>query len=269
MVLAITNCDSSPPVAETQRKSYYKENGCVHAAGLLPARLVDVLASAIDTHLHSMLSPRADVTEHDGGKKFTMDYCNYHKISAYQTIAEFLAPMAAELMNSKTVRVYQDQIIVKEAGTLSCPTIWHSDTPYCDVEGSQTINAWIPVDPVPRLSTLEFVAGSHLQGPFIPRSYKTNEPLFEVPGGVDIPPINEDRESYQIRGWDMQPGDVAFHSLSTLHGSASGSRDGRRVLALRFIGDDVRVVKKDHFVVSSLANKSFEGRDFPKVWPKE
>jgi ectoine hydroxylase-related dioxygenase (phytanoyl-CoA dioxygenase family) len=63
----------------------------------------------------------------------------------------------------------------------------------------------------------------------------------------------------------MQPGDVVFHSLSTLHGSASGSSDGRRVLALRFIGDDVRVVKKYHFVVSSLANKSFEGRDFPKV----
>lgn len=100
MTLAITNCDSSPPVAETQRKSYYKENGCVHAAGLLPARLVDVLASAIDTHLHSMLSPRADVTEHDGGKKFTMDYCNYHEVTAYQTIAEFLAPIAAELMNS-------------------------------------------------------------------------------------------------------------------------------------------------------------------------
>lgn len=100
MTLAITNCDSSPPVAETQRKSYYKENGCVHAAGLLPARLVDVLASAIDTNLHSMLSPRADVTEHDGGKKFTMDYCNYHEVTAYQTIAEFLAPIAAELMNS-------------------------------------------------------------------------------------------------------------------------------------------------------------------------
>lgn len=167
------------------------------------------------------------------------------------------------------MRVYQDQIIVKEAGTLSCPTIWHSDTPYYDVEGSQTINAWIPVDPVPRLSTLEFVAGSHLQGPFIPRSYKTNEPLFEVRGGVDVPSINEDRPSFDIRGWDMQPGDVVFHSLATLHGSASGSRDGRRVLALRFIGDDVRMVKKDHFVVSSLANKSFEGRDFPKVWPKE
>jgi ectoine hydroxylase-related dioxygenase (phytanoyl-CoA dioxygenase family) len=185
----------------------------------------------------------------------------------YQKVAQYLAPIAAQLMDSTSVKVYQDQVIVKESGTFSCPTIWHTDTPYYDIEGSQTVNAWIPLDRVPRPSTLEFWAGSHLKGPFIPRSYKTNLPLFDIENGIEIPQINSDRQSYDLRGWIVDPGDVVFHSLSTMHGSVCGSLEGRRVLAIRYIGDDCTVVKKDHFVVSSLGNKSFEGRPFPKVWP--
>jgi ectoine hydroxylase-related dioxygenase (phytanoyl-CoA dioxygenase family) len=271
----IPNCVVAPTVPKEQRVEAFQRDGCLFVPSLLPPSLVDELAAAIDDHVAHKLSKRVDITTENkdndiasraSNPRFIMDYCNYYDIPAYRKIAKHIASQAAALMKSKTVRVYQDQVLIKEPGTLSANTIWHSDAPYLDIEGSQTINFWIPVDTVPRESALECVAGSHLKGPYIPRSYKTNQPLFDVPGGIDIPEVNENREAFPILGWEFQPGDGVFNSLACLHGAVEGSREGRRVLALRLIGDDVKVVEKPHFVVSSLGNKDYAGKEFPLVW---
>jgi hypothetical protein len=50
-------------------------------------------------------------------------------------------------------------------------TPWHQDQPYYNIDGFQTASFWIPLDPVPRESTLEFVAGSHASRTwYMPRS---------------------------------------------------------------------------------------------------
>lgn len=65
---------------------------------------------------------------------------------------------------------------MKEAGTRQ-RTPWHQDLPYYNVDGRLNVSMWCPVDPVPRESTLEFVAGSHddgtARGPwYTPRTFQ-------------------------------------------------------------------------------------------------
>jgi ectoine hydroxylase-related dioxygenase (phytanoyl-CoA dioxygenase family) len=131
-------------------------------------------------------------------------------------------------------------MLTKESGTRQ-RTPWHQDQPYYNIEGQQNVSFWIPVDPVSREATLEFVAGSHAGPWLMPRSFMTAEAKWFPDGSlVEMPPVEANRADYPILGWPMEPGDVlAFHMLA-LHGSA-GVEPGRRrrVFSLRVIGDDI------------------------------
>ncbi|CAB4828488.1 unannotated protein [freshwater metagenome] len=99
---------------------------------------------------------------------------------------------------------------------------------------------WMPVDPVPRESTLEFLAGSHLGPWLMPRTFQGGQAKWFPEGSLgDLPDIDSDRDSFRILGWDLEPGDAVFFHMLTLHGAA-GSRSRRRVFSVRFIGDDAR-----------------------------
>jgi ectoine hydroxylase-related dioxygenase (phytanoyl-CoA dioxygenase family) len=129
---------------------------------------------------------------------------------------------------------------VKEPGTEQ-RTPWHQDQPYYNIDGKQNVSFWIPVDPVPREWTLEFVAGSHLGGWFMPRTFLDQRAKWFPEGSMEeVPDIEADRNKYNILGWALEPGDaVAFHMLS-LHAAAGIQGDQRRrVFAVRLIGDDV------------------------------
>src|SRR5438876_212347 len=57
-----------------------------------------------------------------------------------------------------------------------------------------------------------------------------------------VPDIAAHRDSFDIVGWAVEPGDVVAFNLATLHG-ARGGRDvsfRRRTLSTRWAGDDVR-----------------------------
>jgi ectoine hydroxylase-related dioxygenase (phytanoyl-CoA dioxygenase family) len=68
--------------------------------------------------------------------------------------------VGAELMDSKLVQLFHEHVLVKEAAA-GVPTPWHHDMPYYCVEGPKTLSLWIPLDDIPRETTLEFVVGSH------------------------------------------------------------------------------------------------------------
>ena len=94
--------------------------------------------------------------------RFWDDYVNWERIPEFERFAREsdVARLAAELMASETVQLFHDHVLVKEPGT---PTVtpWHSDRPYCFVDGIQTVSFWIPLDPVTTETTLRLVAGSH------------------------------------------------------------------------------------------------------------
>ncbi|MDE1949789.1 MAG: phytanoyl-CoA dioxygenase family protein [Burkholderiales bacterium] len=174
---------------------------------------------------------------------FFEDFCNWQNIEPYwRFITDSAAPAAAgRLMGCRTVRLYHDHLLVKEPNTRQ-RTPWHQDQPYYNVVGGDTVSMWIPVDPVARESTLEFVAGSH-RGPWLmPRTFMDNEAKWFPEGSlVEMPDIESDRARYPIVGWALEPGDLVCFNMLTLHASGGvGGQRRRRAFSVRFIGDDVR-----------------------------
>ncbi|GAB3185224.1 phytanoyl-CoA dioxygenase family protein [Hydrogenophaga aquatica] len=221
----------------------FEADGVVCLRGVLRQAEVDRLRQGIDDNLRQP-SPRAKVASRaDDPGLFIEDFCNWQENAAYREVIEqsALAAVAARLTRSEQIRLYHDHMLTKEAGTLQ-RTPWHQDQPYYNVEGGQNVSFWIPVDPVSRPATLEFVAGSH-KGPWLmPRTFMTNEAKWFPEGSLaDLPDIEADRSRHRILGWALEPGDAVAFNMLTLHASA-GVEPGRRrrVFSVRMLGDDMR-----------------------------
>ncbi|UJR19838.1 hypothetical protein I4U23_022971 [Adineta vaga] len=222
----------------------YEENGAVCIRQLLNQDEIELIRQGIEENLLHPSSRFKIASREDDSGKFVEDFCTwetnpYYKQFIYQPPC---AQVAALLMKSSISRLYHDHLLVKEANTQQI-TPWHQDQPYYNIDGQQTCSFWIPVDPVPRLSTLEFIPGSHRHSRWLmPRTFMNMEAKWFPEGTLDeIPNIDENRDAYPIIGWDIQPGDVvAFHML-TLHGARGtiGNENRRRVFSVRFLGDDV------------------------------
>lgn len=221
----------------------FARDGAVCVRQLFTPEEIALLTEGIEANLAAP-SPRAMVASRaDDPGRFFEDFCNWQDIPAFRNFIfdTPVAALAARLMQSASVRLYHDHLLVKEPGTRQ-KTPWHQDQPYYNVEGRQNISFWIPVDPVPRASTLEFVAGSHL-GPWrMPRTFMSNQAKWFPEGSLsELPDIESHREDFPIVGWDMQPGDVVCFNMLTLHAAAGvqGSQR-RRVYSIRFLGEDMR-----------------------------
>ena len=221
----------------------FRRDGAVCIRGLLNAAELATLREGIAANLAAP-SPRAKIASRpDDPGRFFEDFCNWQRIPAYERFIKDspLAHLARRLMGSQSVRLYHDHLLVKEAGTRQ-RTPWHQDQPYYNIEGTQTVSMWIPIDPVRRASTLEFVAGSHVGPWLMPRTFMDHQAKWFPEGSLkDLPDIEADRAAFPIIGWDVQPGDfVCFHMLA-LHAAAGFPGPGRRrVFSVRFLGDDVR-----------------------------
>jgi ectoine hydroxylase-related dioxygenase (phytanoyl-CoA dioxygenase family) len=169
-------------------------------------------------------------------------------------------------------------MLTKEAHTRQ-RTPWHQDQPYYNIEGRQNVSFWIPVDPVSRETTLEFVGASHLGPWLMPRSFMDAEARWFPDGSLaDLPDVDTNRQSYPILGWAMQPGDaVAFHMLALHAAPGAPGPQRRRVFSVRFLGDDIRHAPR-HWRTSpdfpGLAQQLPAGAPmdhplFPMLWRRE
>jgi ectoine hydroxylase-related dioxygenase (phytanoyl-CoA dioxygenase family) len=220
----------------------FQRDGAVCVRGAFSPHEVSLVERGIERNLASP-SPRAIVASKDGDRgRFVEDFCNWQEVEEY---GEFIrgsaaAEIAGRLMKSSRVRLYHDHMLVKEPGTRQ-PTPWHQDQPYYNVDGTQTCSLWMPVDPVSRGATLEFVAGSH-RGPWLmPRTFMDNQARWFPEGSLqELPDIDRDRSASEIVGWELEPGDGVFFHMLTLHaaGGVEGDRR-RRAFSVRFLGDDV------------------------------
>ncbi len=226
-----------------QQVEEFSRDGAIVLRGVLRPPEVELLRQGIDANLAAP-SVRAKVASRpDDPGFFIEDFCNWQEIPAYWDVISrsALPAAAARLTKSTQVRLYHDHMLTKESGTRQ-RTPWHQDQPYYNVEGSQNVSFWIPVDPVSRASTLELVAGSH-KGPWLmPRTFMTNEARWFPEGALaDLPDIEADRAAHDILGWAVEPGDAIAFNMLTLHASA-GLEPGRRrrVFSVRMLGDDMR-----------------------------
>ena len=156
-------------------------SGMPGVLAVLTGAELELLRQGIDANL-ARPSPRAKVASSgsDPGS-FIEDFCNWQENEDYRRFifGSALGEVGAQLMKSRAARLYHDHMLTKEAGT-QARTPWHQDQPYYNIAGTQNCSFWIPVDPVSRESTLEFVAGSHLGPWLMPRSFMTSKLMQSV-----------------------------------------------------------------------------------------
>jgi ectoine hydroxylase-related dioxygenase (phytanoyl-CoA dioxygenase family) len=161
----------------------FRRDGAVCVRGAFSSEQVALVERGIERNLAAPSARALVASRPEDPGRFVEDFCNWQAIPEYE---EFIrgsdaAAIAGELMGSDCVRLFHDHLLVKEPGT-SQRTPWHQDQPYYNAEGSQVASMWMPVDPVAREATLEFVAGSHLGPWLMPRTFMDEEARW-VPGG--------------------------------------------------------------------------------------
>lgn len=221
----------------------YQRDGVIIVRGLFKDH-VDTLRAGI---ARNMESPSSYASNNDkAGEKglFFDDYCNWQRIAEFQKVIEGspAAKVAADLMQSDTVQLFHDHVLVKEPGT-TMATPWHQDGPYYFVEGAQNVSFWSPLDPVTD-ATLRCVAGSHLwEKPVLPTKWAKNEPFFDPAPYMPVP--DPDAEDMDIREWHMEPGDAVAFNYGILHGARGNTAPARRrAFSLRLLGDDARYTQR-------------------------
>lgn len=183
-----------------------------------------------------------------GQGRFFDDYCNWQRIPEFEQMIRNspASALAAQIMRSETAQFFHDHVLVKAGGTVK-PTPWHQDSPYYFVEGEQTVSFWIPVDPVNQAS-LRLIAGSHRWSkPVRPVSWADNSDFYEQSNDwMEVPDPDASPDQFDVLEWQMEPGDAVLFDFRTVHGARGNvSNNNRRVLSLRWVGDDARYVQRD------------------------
>ena len=219
----------------------FRRDGAVVVRGLFAPDEVELIERGIERNLAEPGPLFKVASRPDDPGRFVEDFCNWQRIEEYRRIAfeSRAADAAAALMGGREVRLFHDHMLVKEPGTRQ-HTPWHQDQPYYNVDGVENCSMWAPVDPVAQESTLEFLAGSHLDGWRLPRTFMDEQAKWFPEGSLaELPDIESRRDDFRILGWELAPGDAVFFHMLTLHhayGVPGTSR--RRAFSLRFLGDD-------------------------------
>ena len=260
----------SDPIVEA-----YQRDGVVLVPGLLRDH-VATLAAAVAENMAAPSPFERTYRPADGTAPFFQDFCNWQRIAGYREVVltSPMAEAASRLMGSRTARIFHEHVLVKEPGN-SIKTPWHQDQPYYLVEGRQSVSFWVPLDPVPREIGVEYVAGSHRWGrDFRPQRFDGTS-LYQGDTAEAVPDVEANRDSLNVLGWAMQPGDAIAFDFRTLHGApANTTENRRRAVSFRWVGDDARFAKRlgrtsppfPHLVFEDGA--PFEGPEFPVVWPQ-
>lgn len=222
----------------------YARDGVVLIRGLFADHVEELRAGVARNMAEPGPFAAENLKAHETGRFFD-DYCNWNRIDEFAQVirSSAVAEVAADLMQSRSVQVFHDHVLVKEPGT-SKPTPWHQDSPYYFVEGTQTVSFWSPLDPVDT-ATLRCVAGSHRwPKPVLPTRWLA-ETDFYPESDAYIPVPDPEAEKMDIREFAMEPGDaVAFH-YGVLHGARGNEAvTRRRAFSLRLLGDDARYVDR-------------------------
>lgn len=218
----------------------YLRDGAVCVRAAFSAVEIKLAQEAIEANMAS-LSPLAQRASRDDDGAFVEDFCSWQRIPEMERFIREspAARIAGELMGSSTVRLYHDHVLVREPGTQQ-RTPWHQDQPYYNVEGRQNLSMWIPVDPVRRESTLELIGGSHLGPWYMPRSFLDEQAKwFEEGTLAELPDMTAEPDKYPVLKWAVEPGDAVCFNMLTLHAAGGTNEIRRRVLSLRFLGDDM------------------------------
>lgn len=263
----------------------YEEDGAIVARGIIAPDWIEHLRDALEEVLAApgQLGTEMQAEGQTGrffGDLFTWLYHDSFRALVFESA---LAPLAAQVMRSRTVNFFYDQVLVKEPNTPAA-TPWHQDLPYWSVAGEQIASIWLPLDTVSADSgSVVYIKGSH-RWPETFQAVNFAEDGVDIPkteGHLETPDFNDD-SLFPKLCWELEPGDVLIHHSRTLH-SATGNQHPsrrRRAIATRWTGDDAVFDPRPNTLVELPMVKPFipdpelkpgepmGGPLFPRVWPR-
>ncbi|MBL8537156.1 MAG: phytanoyl-CoA dioxygenase family protein [Hyphomonadaceae bacterium] len=284
----MSSLSSSPlrPVSEQEQQAYQRD-GAVVLRGLIAPEWIDRMRAAVERALQR---PGVGAVEYAEGKgRFLGDFLLWMRDHDFDDFARRspLREIASALLGGSQVRLFYDQLLVKEPNTQE-ETPWHQDLPYWPVRGNDILSLWVPFDRVTAESgAMRYVKGSHAAGAlYQPTPFGKNSGFASVLGAADLPPFPDTSaflRDANILVCEMAPGDVIAHHPLVFHWSP-GNLDPdhrRRALALRYLGDDAIF---DESAANFLAHPNLAkqlreplqfktgdrpgGANFPIVWPR-
>lgn len=264
-------------LVSAEARAQFEADGVTVLRGVF-ADWVERLRRGVDFNIENPGPDGRFYTGENGGGRFMTDYCNWQRIPEYRDFIEHssAAAIAADLMGCREVRLFHEHVLVKEAAA-DVPTPWHHDLPYYSVTVEKSVSFWLPLDPVPRERTLEFIPGSHKNGGlFQPQRFNGN-PINEGDGLPSIPDIEADRDAFPILGWALEPGDVVAFDFRTLHGAPANKSKSemRRAFSVRLVGEGARWKRKEGITTSPpfpgvtlVDGAPLEGAEFPVLFER-
>ena len=227
----------------------FHRDGVVVLRQVFSSKWIKELCAGLTANMRSPGPYRREYNECKKTGSFFGDYCNWQRIAAYENFVRRspASELARALMGSIKVNFFHEHVIVKSPGAEK-PTPWHHDHPYYCIDGMDSCSLWVPLDPVPRKTAVEFIAGSHRWGRlFQPKMFIGNDYPISKDGFEIMPDIEAERKQHRILSFDLEPGDCAAFHFRTVHG-APGNRSSelwRRAIAFRWTGDDVTFQYRD------------------------
>jgi ectoine hydroxylase-related dioxygenase (phytanoyl-CoA dioxygenase family) len=259
----------------------FRREGAVCIRGLLDQEWIEHLRQAVERALEMAdKNPRARNIAAEVGKpgrfhnesELWRHHDGFLKFIAESPLSEAMAMLTA----AKSIRLYNDHLLVKEPGT-DAPTPWHQDGTYFRITGQQIGSAWVGLDPVRKeTGAMSFVKGSNAWNKmFRPKAFATGEDRASDAFDGPLPDIEAHPELYQTVCYEMVPGDVTFHHALTIHGALgnSSSTTRRRGYSIRMAGDDARYADRPwtaYAIGEGLKDGDpMDGHpDFPPLWPE-
>lgn len=262
------------PIPDIRTQLEYARNGHAVLRALLPAPLIHQLYQRLRGYAQSNIlqayQQKVAVTYNDNQlaeSLKTVEACrsqlkrkgiitlpflqyfnSWRSISQILDIATLLAPVAAELMDCATIRLYQDSLFYKTASdSAHGPTPWHVDARMAPFDTSYMITFWIPLHDITE-SGLVFCSKSHSDFAL---------PFWTPYPGVDNKEKNRSGEKNVDDPWQqlearykhafvdympLREGDVTVHSGWTLHCADGCTKSSERwALAITFVDGQAQV----------------------------
>ncbi len=251
----------------------FERDGVVCLRGVFEASWIERLRAAIERRLPAAKSTRDGATDFRYDGNMWVDEPEFRSFILESRAGE----IAGAVMRSNAIRLFKDQLFVKEPGAHDAVTPWHHDLPYWCVDGSQVCSIWMPLDIVDRSNgAVEYVKGSHKWDTlFSPVGFETGHEQ-RTPGAYEsIPDIESMRDELDIVSFDTEPGDcIVFHAKTVHGGPGNDGLRRRRAYSTRWAGDDavyvVRPTSSKPASETGLAPGDPLGGDvFPLVWERQ
>lgn len=199
-----------------------------------------------------------------------------HPVIRELALSSPLPEIAAILMRSRKVYLYDDQVLVKPPGTME-KTAWHQDMGYDNIQGEKVCGIRMPAGKeTPEMGLVQYLRGSHKSGRIFKVNYFISNATSPDDGGEEIPAIEGHEADFDLVWFAPEPGDVVVHHLRTLHGAGGNCSpvSTRRGITVRYGGDDVTHKFRKHAPpqdLSDLRDGDALDKDsarHPVVWPR-